>query len=344
MSTRTRLKEDEYDYLCEYRKSVNKKFVPKEEFKRGGRSTFYTRLSDAEFKMISCYRDLKSGEIERGITINKVEEKEDDIVGKLRERYTDKELALLVKGEGLHDKQLDYPTIHLHGKHHKMGIISDGHLGSKYSPIEWHLEAFKTFEKEGCDCVLHAGDMVDGLTPRRISTQIYELTHIGYKSQRDLAIDVFSKSKLPIFVISGNHDNYFKEFAGANIVEDICNAVPKMTYLGDNQADLNIDGVMIRLFHGGDGNSYALSYRLQKLIESFTGGKKPNILLAGHVHKFCYIFDRHVHAISIPTLQMQTGFMQGKKLAAHTGFLIMEFDTFEGSVSNFEVKLYPFYG
>lgn len=86
MSTRTRLKEDEYDYLCEYRKSVNKKFVPKEEFKRGGRSTFYTRLSDAEFKMISCYRDLKSGEIERGITINKVEGVEEPLSKSDRKR------------------------------------------------------------------------------------------------------------------------------------------------------------------------------------------------------------------------------------------------------------------
>ena len=63
MSTRTRLKEDEYDYLCEYRKSVNKKFVPKDEFRRCGRKTFYTRLSDAEFKMISCYRDLKNKDL-----------------------------------------------------------------------------------------------------------------------------------------------------------------------------------------------------------------------------------------------------------------------------------------
>ena len=86
MSTRTRLKEDEYDYLCEYRKSVNKKFVPKDEFRRCGRKTFYTRLSDAEFKMISCYRDLKSGKIGRGITINKVEEKEESLSKSERKR------------------------------------------------------------------------------------------------------------------------------------------------------------------------------------------------------------------------------------------------------------------
>ena len=338
MSIRKRLNESEYEILCEYRAKNKKRFVPKDKFKRCGQKSYKVRLSDDELELIQRIRG------ENVMDGNKEVNKKGSLINQLRERYTDKELALLIKGEGLHDRQLDYPTVHLHGKHHKIGVMADGHLGSKYAPIEWHLDAFKTFEEEGCDCILHGGDMVDGLTPRRISTQIYELTHIGYKSQRDLAIDVFSKSKLPIFAINGNHDNYFKEFAGANIVEDICDAIPNMTYLGDNQADINIDGIIIRLFHGGDGNSYALSYRLQKIIESFTGGKKPNILLAAHVHKFCYIFDRHVHAISIPTLQMQTGFMQGKKLAAHTGFLIMEFDTFEGSVCNFQVKLYPFYG
>ena len=270
--------------------------------------------------------------------------KEDSVITELKSRYSKEELSLLAKGEGMHDKNLDYPKIHLYGKHHKIGVMSDGHLGSKYSPLEWHYEAFKAFEKENCECILHCGDVVEGLTPRRISTQIYELTHIGYKAQRDLAIDVFSKCKLPVYAISGNHDSFFKEYAGANIVEDICNSVPNMTYLGDNQADMDIDGITIRLFHGGDGSSYALSYRLQKLVESFTGGKKPNITLAGHCHKYCSLFDRHVHAVSVPSLQMQTPWMAGKKLAAHTGFLIIEFDTHNGSVCNFQVKLFPFYG
>lgn len=86
MSTRTRLKEDEYDYLCEYRKSVNKKFVPKENFKLNSRTTYRARLSDDEFKMISCYRNLKSGKIERSITINKVEEKEEPLSKSERKR------------------------------------------------------------------------------------------------------------------------------------------------------------------------------------------------------------------------------------------------------------------
>lgn len=264
------------------------------------------------------------------------------ILQAIAERYTEEELKWLSKGRGLQDRNLTYPQIHLEGKHHKIGVMSDGHLGSKYSPIEFHEVAFETFEKEGCDCILHCGDLVEGLCPRRSDTQIYELSHIGYKQQKELAIEVFSKCKLPVYTISGNHDAWYSTM-GANIVEDICEELPNMHYLGFNQADIDIDGATLRLFHGGDGNSYALSYRLQKLAESFTGGKKPNILLAGHTHKLCYVFDRMIHCVSVPSLQMQTSWMAGKKIAAHTGFLIIEFDTNENGVCNFQFKYYPFY-
>ena len=260
----------------------------------------------------------------------------------IAERYSEEELRLLSKGKGLRDKNLSYPHISLTGKHHKIGVISDGHLGSKYSPIEFHLEAFKTFEKENVECILHCGDVVEGLNPKRADTQIYELSHIGYKQQRDLAVDVFSKCDIPMYLISGNHDSWYSHM-GADIVEEICSERPNMTYLGYNQADIDIDGATLRLFHGGDGNSYALSYRLQKLSESFTSGKKPNILLTGHVHKMCYVFDRMIHCVSVPSIQMQTPWMAGKKIAAHTGFLIIEFDTNHNGVCNFQFRYYPFY-
>lgn len=268
--------------------------------------------------------------------------KNDKLLQLIAERYSEDELKLLSKGHGLEDRNLTYPHICLIGKHHKIGVMSDGHLGSKYSPVEFHQQAFAEFKRENCECILHCGDLVEGLNPKRSDTQIYELSHIGYQEQKKLAIEVFSQCDIPIYVISGNHDSWYKSM-GADIVEQICEEVPNMQYLGYNQADITIGGATIRLFHGGDGNSYALSYRLQKLAESFTGGKKPNILLAGHTHKMCYVFDRMIHCVSVPSLQMQTAWMAGKKLAAHTGFLIIEFDTNENGVCNFQFRYYPFY-
>lgn len=177
------------------------------------------------------------------------------LLKEIAERYNEEELRLLSKGQGLVDRNLTFPHICLVGKHHKIGVISDGHLGSKYSPIDFHLKAFETFKNEGCECVLHCGDLVEGLCPKRADTQIYELSHIGYKEQKKLAVEVFSKCELPVYAISGNHDAWYSSM-GADIVEQICQELPNMEYLGFNQADITIGGATIRLFHGGDGNCF----------------------------------------------------------------------------------------
>lgn len=262
---------------------------------------------------------------------------------KLAARYSPKELEQLANGEGIERRRIDYPEIHLHGRHHHFVVISDTHIGSVYSPDEWHDIVADYANENGVEAVLHCGDLTDGVKISRAGTQIYELSEVGFEAQKAKAVELLGKYEVPVYIISGNHDAYYKEFAGANVVASVAQELPNVTHIGDDEADIEIDGVTIRLFHGGDGNSYALSYRLQKLVEAITGGHKPNILLAGHVHKFCYIFDRNIHAISVPCLQMQTAFMRGKKLAAHTGFLDLQFDVIDGGVCNLSVTLFPFY-
>ena len=269
----------------------------------------------------------------------------DPILAKLRERYTEEELEQIAKGEGISKNYIPYPEIKLGGQHHRFVIISDTHIGSVYSPEEWHgvVSEYVNNPANKVEAVLHCGDLVDGLKIGRAGTQIYELTAIGFDAQRKKAIELMSKYDRPVYMISGNHDAYFKEYAGANIVESVCEALPNLKYIGHDSADIEVDGCVVRLFHGGDGSSYAISYRMQKLCESINGGHKPDILLAGHTHKFCYILDRNIHAVSVPSMQAQTGFMRSKKLSAHTGFLVLDFDTRDGGVSNLAVQYFPFY-
>lgn len=268
----------------------------------------------------------------------------DPTMERLRKRYSDSEIEAIVRGEGIERRKVNFPEIKLHGKHHKFVVISDTHIGSVYSPDEWHDIVSDYVNNNGVEGVFHCGDLVEGMKISRIGTQIYELSDIGYEAQKAKAMEILSKYDVPIYIISGNHDFYYQEYAGANIIKSLSDSLPNLTYIGHDSADIDIDGAIIRLFHGGDGsNSYAVSYRLQKLCEAITGGNKPNILLAGHVHKFCYIFERHIHAISVPCMQMQTDFMRGKKLAAHTGFLELEFDVNDKNISNLGVKLFPFY-
>lgn len=304
-----------------------------EKLERKGQITIHGhtfKLSDEDYIPPAFVPHSASGEIS-------------PVFEKLAARYSPKELEQLANGEGIERRRIDYPEIHLHGRHHHFVVISDTHIGSVYSPDEWHDIVADYANENGVEAVLHCGDLTDGVKISRAGTQIYELSEVGFEAQKAKAVELLGKYEVPVYIISGNHDAFYKEFAGANVVASVAQELPNVTHIGDDEADIEIDGVTIRLFHGGDGNSYALSYRLQKLVEAITGGRKPNILLAGHVHKFCYIFERNIHAISVPCLQMQTAYMRGKKLAAHTGFLDLQFDVIDGGVCNLSVTLFPFY-
>jgi hypothetical protein len=100
----------------------------------------------------------------------------------------------------------------------------------------------------------------------------------------------------------------------------------------------------MRVMHGGGGTAYALSYKPQKIVESFQGGEKPNILLIGHYHKFSHDYIRDVHTIQMGCTQDLTPFMLSKHIQAHVGGGIIDFcqaDT--GEINNFRCQWFPFY-
>jgi predicted phosphodiesterase len=260
----------------------------------------------------------------------------------IKEQFSKDELQALASGVRVvspHNATIDFT-----GDRVKFGIISDTHIGSRYTNPDNIFAAIDEMKKEKVDFIVHPGDITEGMMGR--PGDIYEMTHIGYKAQRDESIRIFSKVEVPLYMISGNHDLSYdtKHGVGVNVVEDICNAIPNAVYLGEGEGDLHIKNITIRLFHGLDGaNQYALSYRGQKIIEGITGGEKPHIIFAGHSHKALSFFYRNIHYIETGTLQYQSAWMRGKRLAAHTGFWIVEMCINDEGVAWFQPRWYPIY-
>lgn len=127
--------------------------------------------------------------------------------------------------------------------------------------------------------------------------------------------------------------------AGLRLEESLSNFV----YLGSMEADQVVENVKIKLFHGNDGGSYAISYRGQKIVESLDGGDKPHILITGHDHKSVFFQTRNVHVIGAGTLCEQTSFMRGKKLAAHRGYWIVDVWSNEQGLVRIRPEWHPFY-
>jgi predicted phosphodiesterase len=265
----------------------------------------------------------------------------DKIMQKIGENYTRKELRMLAKG-GLHMEYRHTPVHNFKGKSIKIGYIGDMHIGSVYTDDAYITEACKEFKKAKVDLIVCTGDITEGMSNR--PGHMYECSELGYEAQKNKAIELLTPFDFaPMYMIDGNHDRWYIKSNGALIVKNICKEIPNAEFIGHDEGDIIVNGITIKLWHGEDGSSYAISYRLQKLIESLSGGQKPHILFAGHVHKYGKFFIRNVHCISSGCIQKQTSWMKGKRLSAHTGFGILEAVTNDGGVGLVKDTFYPFY-
>jgi len=267
-------------------------------------------------------------------------DQENITIKKLLEKFTPQELKAIADGKSL-DTRKTKEKVTFDSDQVTICYVTDTHWGAMHSPIEWWDSVLEECHRMGVEMILHGGDLIEGMSNR--PDQVYGLTHIGFSAQMDLAEELLAMSELPIYIIDGNHDRWGIKSGGIFAVKDVAARLEHVTFLGHDEGDLEINGTIWRMWHGEDGSSYATSYRLQKVIESFTGGEKPNVLLAGHVHKQGYFFERNIHAVSGGALCKQSSWMRSKRLANHSGFHIIKSGIADGEIKWFEPRWYPFY-
>lgn len=209
----------------------------------------------------------------------------------------------------------------------KIGIISDTHYGSLYHDAS-SLRAFLEYAKgEEVVEILHAGDVLEG--EHMHFGQERELSHAGFTKQIRALVESYpSDIGIPVKFITGNHDLSYRKAAGIEVGDAIAYEMG-WENLGDAFGEIKYEtengDYRIVLVHPGGGSAYALSYRLQKQIEQWEGGKKPNMLIAGHFHKAIWLPQyRNISALHPGCFQRQTPFMASKSLAAHVAGVILD--------------------
>lgn len=234
----------------------------------------------------------------------------------------------------------DYGTNHV-----KFGYVTDTHMGDIFEELNVLKDIYKKFKKEGCECVYHSGDLCDGENMYR--GHAYDIHKHGADQQVDWVIKSYPNNNLTTYFITGNHDLSFWRNAGVDIGKLITERRKDMIYLGQEEADILIGGkdkIKMNLFHPGGGTAYALSYHPQKIVESFSGGKKPNILLIGHYHKAEFIPKvRNVAVIQGGTTCSQTPFMKRKKLEAHLGGWIIDLQINKKGIDRIKAEFIPYF-
>lgn len=203
------------------------------------------------------------------------------------------------------------------------GVVSDTHIGSRYSQMT-HLHSFyRVCQQRGIKLVLHAGDLIDGHGIYR-GMEFEQFLH-GAQAQGDYTVKHYPKVEgLETWVISGNHCLSFYKESGTNVLADIAERRKDIKYLGDYGAFVKMNGLTAYLHHGRSGNAYARSYRLQKLIEQLAPEQKPNLFLLGHYHCPCILPGyRNVEAVQLPCFQAQTPFLKTSGLFPFVAGLII---------------------
>lgn len=225
------------------------------------------------------------------------------------------------------------------GERQKVAVISDLHLGSKYCLREQLQEFIQYAYAQGVREILCPGDVLDGIYRHGL----FEVSHTGIDAQaQDLFETLPELPGLNYRCITGNHDFTFTESIGVDVGDYLMGFFSKkgrndIHFYGNRGAFLRVKGAIVHLWHPRSGVSYARSYAIQKHIEKYTSGEKPNILLCGHWHVYCHVYERGVHGIACPTFQ-GGGSAFGKSLggAPAIGGMILSWDlTSHGTMRHF---------
>ena len=201
----------------------------------------------------------------------------------------------------------------------RFALMGDTQMGSVYTQLTYLNRFYDICEREGIDTVYHTGDLTDGLK-MRVGHE-YELYEISADGQRDDVINNYPKrTGVKTCFITGNHDASLYKQVGYDIGKAVAYERPDMIYLGRDCAVVNLTpNCTLELRHPWDGTAYALSYKVQKMIEAMESNSKPNILAVGHYHKAEYLFYRNVHTFQTGCFQSQTPFLRGKGVSVYLG-------------------------
>lgn len=226
----------------------------------------------------------------------------------------------------------------------RFGLMGDTQINSKYTQLTHLHKLYDIYKQEGITEVYHTGDIDEG-EQMRIGHQ-YECYNQGADDHVKEIIRVYPhREGITTHFITGNHDASIIKRCGYDIGVPIAEKRADMEYLGQSQATINLTpNCTLELRHPIDGTAYALSYKLQKMIEAMSGGEKPNILAVGHYHKLEYFMFRNVHAFQTGCFQSSTPFTKGKNIAVFMGGWIIEAHVDEeGTITRLKQECIPFY-
>lgn len=211
---------------------------------------------------------------------------------------------------------------------HLVGVLGDNHCGSKYERRDVLADLYDWYEAQGVTTVLHAGNWIDGDAP----FNRHDLLAHGLEAQCTMLAETYPQRKgITTYAVWGDdHEGWYAQKEGIDVggyCEGIFRRMGREDWVNVGFMEAYVPLIhaptkkqsMLSLVHPGGGSAYAISYSVQKIIESLEGGEKPAVGIYGHYHKMMSVSIRNVWAIQSGCCQDQTPFMRKKRLEAHVG-------------------------
>lgn len=226
----------------------------------------------------------------------------------------------------------------------KFAIVTDTHFGSKYAQITWLHDFYKLAARKGIKTFFHAGDLSDG-NGTHYPGQRFEMHLTGVDNLKNFIIKNYPKvADAKTYIISGWHDLDLWTKEGYDLLGRVSEIRKDLIYLGQNDSTFILGNRRIYLIHPGGGTAYALSYKAQKLVESFSSEHKPHIIIIGHFHKAEFIpVLRNVFVFQGGCFQYQTPFAIRHNIQFQYGGWFVEMELDKKGIQTMKSQFIPFY-
>lgn len=243
------------------------------------------------------------------------------------------------------------PTASLKGKPFRFGLTADNHLCSKYARMDVLNALYDLWEEQGITTVYQCGNMIDG--EARFNKG--DILAYGIEAQCDYFVEHWPQRKgiTTYFVTGDDHEGWYIQREHVDIGQLMHDKATRagrkdLVYLGHMEHDIVLQAkhgkAVMRLIHAGGGSAYATSYSVQKIVESYQGGQKPQALLVGHYHKAEYGYPREVHVVQAAATQDQTPFLRKNKIQSMLGGWTIGFEqSDDGLIHGFTPRFDPFF-
>mgnify|MGYP002622044218 CR=1 FL=1 len=215
---------------------------------------------------------------------------------------------------------------------HLIGLSSDQHLGSKYCRMDVLTDIYRQFAESGVSVVLNSGNWIEG----EARFNRHDIDIFGMDQQIENLVQQYPQVEgITTYAIHGDdHEGWYGQREGIDIgrhTENLMRRAGRYDWvdLGFVEAYVELKhrntgkGTFAHVLHPGGGSAYAVSYKPQKIVESYPGGAKPAAVFIGHYHKLSYNHFRNVVCIQCGCTQDQSTFLKKHNIEPHIGAVIV---------------------